>query len=95
MENPMIFEKLNAIIIGATGATGREIVSSCLKSNIWGKIFVPVRRKISRFENLSEEINKLRIIEVEDLEILNKDKAEIIQKFGEEFSKVSLIFKLD
>ena len=52
MDKPKILEKLNAIVIGATGATGREIVSICLKSERWGKIFVPVRRKIQRFENL-------------------------------------------
>ena len=92
MENPKLIEALNAIVIGATGAVGREVVLTLLKSEKWGQIFIPVRRKIDRFDGLTQEqLSKLKTIETPDLDFLSKDKEEIINKFGEEFSKVNNI----
>lgn len=60
-----------ALMIGATGATGRELVELLLKSKDWGKVTVFVRRTIERWENFTdEEKQKFNIITIKDLEEL-------------------------
>ncbi len=89
MEQPIPKEKLNAIIIGGTGASGREVISILQRSDKWGKLFIPVRRRIPRFESLSKEENeKVRFIEVANLDFLSKEKEEIVKTLGEEFGTV-------
>ena len=51
-------KKLNAIIIGATGAVGRELVDYLLMNENYGKITIFVRRVIERWEKLDEEKKK-------------------------------------
>ena len=60
-----------AIIFGATGAVGRELVEYLLNSDDYTLITLIVRRKIERWEKL--ESKKLNIIIVESLDFLIDD----------------------
>lgn len=74
MENTM---KYKAIVIGATGACGRELVDQLLVSPEYDKITIYVRRKINRWENLSDDkAKKLDIKIVDSLDILGEGKEE-------------------
>ena len=67
--------KLNAIVIGATGAVGRELVDYLLSNNNYSKISIFVRRIIDRWIDLPEgKKEKLNIIEVENLDCLENEK---------------------
>ena len=66
--------KLNAIVIGATGAVGRELVDYLLSNNNYNKISIFVRRIIDRWIDLPEgKKEKLNIIEVENLDCLENE----------------------
>ena len=72
-------KKLNAIIIGATGAVGRELVDYLLANDNYGKVTVFVRRIIDRWEKLPEEKKqKLNIIKVENLDFMANEKEQIL-----------------
>ena len=61
----------NVIVIGATGACGRELIDELLDSPYYSTITIPVRRKIERWENLPEEKSKKLVIKiVENLDFL-------------------------
>ena len=71
--------KLNAIIIGATGAVGRELVDYLLMNENYGKITIFVRRVIERWEKLPEDKKqKLNIIKVENLDFMANEKEQIL-----------------
>ena len=53
-------KKINDIIIGVTGAVGRELVDYLLMNENYGKITLFVRRIIDRWENLSEKKIKIK-----------------------------------
>ncbi len=75
----MTDKKINAIIIGATGAVGRELVDYLLMNDNYGKVTIFVRRVIDRWEKLSEEQkNKLNIVKVENLDFMAEDKEKIL-----------------
>ena len=75
----MTDKKINAIIIGATGAVGRELVDYLLMNDNYGKITIFVRRVIDRWDKLSEEQkNKLNIVKVENLDFMAEDKDKIL-----------------
>jgi oxidoreductase len=79
-------KNLKALIIGATGASGRELVDLLLASKYYYNISVIVRRKIDRWENLDENMKKkLKILRCDDLSILCKSKEEIVSFFQNEF----------
>ena len=64
--------KLKAIVIGATGAVGRELVDCLLNNENYAKITIFVRRIIPRWVDLSEnKKQKLNIIEVDSLDCLS------------------------
>ena len=66
--------QLNAIVIGATGAVGRELVDYLLSNNNYNKISIFVRRIIDRWIDLPEgKKQKLNIIEVENLDCLSNE----------------------
>ena len=66
--------KLNAIVIGATGAVGRELVDYLLSNINYNKISIFVRRIIDRWVDLPEgKKEKLNIIEVENLDCLSNE----------------------
>jgi uncharacterized protein YbjT (DUF2867 family) len=72
-------KKINAIIIGATGAVGRELVDYLLMNENYGKITIFVRRVIERWENLPEDKKqKLNIIKVENLDFMANEKEQIL-----------------
>ena len=76
MENE---KKLNAIIIGATGAVGRELVNYLLLNENYGKITIFVRRILDKWEKLSDEQKqKLNIIKVENLDFMGEEKEKIL-----------------
>ena len=69
MESP---SKLKAIVIGATGAVGRELVDFLINNENYSKVTIFVRRMITRWVDLPEEKkNKLNIIEVDSLDCLS------------------------
>ena len=71
MEEPL---KLNAIVIGATGAVGRELVDFLLSDKNYNKISIFVRRIIDRWIDLPEDKKqKLNIIEVDSLDCLEDE----------------------
>ena len=75
----MTDKKINAIIIGATGAVGRELVDYLLMNENYGKITIFVRRVIDRWEKLPEEKKqKLNIVKVENLDFMAGDKEKIL-----------------
>ena len=64
--------ELKAIIIGATGAVGRELVDYLLNNENYKKVTIIVRRMIERWVDLPEvKKNKLNIIEVDSLDCLS------------------------
>ena len=68
-------KKFNAIVIGATGAVGRELVDYLLSSPYYNKISIFVRRIIDRWVDLPEgKKEKLHIIEVDNLDCLSNEK---------------------
>ena len=72
-------KKINAIIIGATGAVGRELVDYLLLNENYGKITIFVRRSIDRWEKLPEDKKqKLNIIKVENLDFLANEKDQLL-----------------
>ena len=76
MENE---KKLNAIIIGATGAVGRELVNYLLLNENYGKITIFVRRILDKWEKLSDDQKqKLNIIKVENLDFMGEEKDKIL-----------------
>ena len=64
-----------ALIFGASGAVGRELVDYLLNSNDYSKITLITRRKIERWEKINTE--KLNIILVESLDFLINDLNKI------------------
>jgi len=66
--------KLNAIVIGATGAVGRELVDYLISNINYNKISIFVRKIIDRWVDLTEgKKEKLNIIEVENLDCLSNE----------------------
>ena len=73
MEQPKL--KLNAIVIGATGAVGRELVEYLLSNENYNKVSIFVRRVLDRWVDLPDEKKqKLNIIEVDNLDCLSDEK---------------------
>ena len=63
---------LKAIVIGATGAVGRELVDYLLNNPNYSKITIFVRRMITRWVDLPEDKKqKLNIIEVDSLDCIS------------------------
>ena len=87
-------QKYKAIIIGASGAIGRELILTLLSSKKYSKITIPVRRTIEEWENLEEnDKKKLNIIKVENLDfLLLKTKEEIEKVIGNE--KYDVLFNV-
>jgi oxidoreductase len=84
---------LKALIIGATGATGRELTDILVNSQHYSEIYVIVRRSIDRWENYNiTQKEKLHIIKYNDLGILGKDKNEIISTLNKDFSDINTVF---
>jgi oxidoreductase len=84
---------LKALIIGATGATGRELTDILVSSQHYSEIYVIARRSIDRWENYNiSQKEKLHVIKHEDLEIIGKDRDEIITTLNKDFSDIDTVF---
>eukprot|EP01016_Furgasonia_blochmanni_P042404 TRINITY_DN5629_c0_g1_i1.p1 TRINITY_DN5629_c0_g1~~TRINITY_DN5629_c0_g1_i1.p1 ORF type:complete len:233 (+),score=63.93 TRINITY_DN5629_c0_g1_i1:155-853(+) len=68
--------QFSAVILGATGAVGRELVDNLLKSPRWKEVNVIVRRRIARWDALEKEnpelFKRLKIIQADNLDSLEK-----------------------
>jgi hypothetical protein len=63
--------QLSALIIGGSGATGRELIDNIFLNSNYESITVLSRRKIPRWENLTEEkLKKFIYIPIENLDDL-------------------------
>jgi uncharacterized protein YbjT (DUF2867 family) len=93
METTQPNKMLKAVIIGATGATGRELTDLLVSSEKYSDVYVVVRRSIDRWENMNvTQKEKLRIIKSENLDILGKDKEEIISTLNVDFTNFDTVF---
>ncbi|CAD8056090.1 unnamed protein product [Paramecium primaurelia] len=62
---------LRAVILGASGAVGRELVVELTNSPKWTEVAVIVRRKLDQWDTLPNK-HKLKITQVDNLDILEK-----------------------
>lgn len=77
-------KELHGIVLGATGATGRELVELLLSSDKWTSITIVIRRKIDRWNNLADkQKNKLKIIQKDNLDFINNNIKELKNIFIE------------
>ena len=76
-------DKLKCVVIGASGAVGRELVDSLIESGNWSEISIITRRKIERWTSLPLTDCKVSFILLEDLEILGKSKEQILKLYPE------------
>lgn len=61
-----------AIVLGGTGATGRELVLDLMASPKWSQVNVIARRKL--YEWLSFDSKKFKYYEIDSFDNLNKQK---------------------
>lgn len=74
----------HALVIGATGATGRELVDHLLKSEFYSTVTVLARRELEKWKNLPEEQSKkLKCIITEDIGIIAQDKDNLNKLFSD------------
>jgi oxidoreductase len=84
--------KLKAVVIGGTGATGRELIDILLVSDKISEVAVFGRRTIDRWENLPEDKQKkFKFIEVQELDALNNNKDHIKTKL-KDLSGYNLVY---
>jgi len=66
---------LKAVILGASGATGRELVKELLASQKWSEVSVIVRRVLDEWKTFPpEQAQKLKLITVSNLDELSDTK---------------------
>ena len=91
----MTDKKINAIIIGATGAVGRELVDYLLMNENYGKVTIFVRRVIDRWEKLPEEKKqKLNIVKVENLDFMSEEKDKILSIMNDKDIQYDVLFNV-
>ena len=91
----MTDKKINAIIIGATGAVGRELVDYLLMNENYGKVTIFVRRVIDRWEKLPEEKKqKLNIVKVGNLDFMSEDKDKILSIMNDKDTQYDVLFNV-
>ena len=91
----MTDKKINAIIIGATGAVGRELVDYLLMNENYGKFTIFVRRVIDIWEKLTEEKKqKLNIVKVENLDFMSEDKDKILSIMNDKDTQYDVLFNV-
>ena len=77
--------KYNAIIIGATGAIGRELILQLLSSKKYSKITIPVRRTIEECDLLNEnEKKRINIVKIDSLDFMSGTKEQLEEKLGKD-----------
>jgi oxidoreductase len=84
--------ELKAVVIGASGAIGRELVDCLIESGKWSEITLITRRKISRWESLPLSTT-IKFVLIEDLDILKESKETLIKTNPElNFEGYSTVF---
>ena len=71
--------KLKAVVIGATGATGRLLVDYLLSSKQWSTVAIITRRKLDLWDSLPMTDCDIKFILVKDLDILAESKDKMIE----------------
>ena len=82
-------EKYKAIVLGATGACGRELNEEFLISQDYSKVTIFVRRKIDRWITIKE--GKVNIVMTENLDFLGNGKVDLEKRLNGEKYYVLLI----
>lgn len=83
---------IKALVVGATGATGRLLVDSLLKNQYYSEVHVLIRRKLDRWDQLDEiERTKLKMTEINDLSLLKEDREKILENIKNDF-KIDTLF---
>ncbi len=74
-----------SIVLGSTGAVGRELIQFLTSSPRYTKIILPLRNPLPDWEKMPEnQKSKLKILKMENFDFLKKSKEEIIEILGEE-----------
>ena len=82
---------MKSIILGGTGSVGRHLVLFMVNSPKYQTIFLPVRHILPEWTSLNpDKKEKLKIIEILNLEFLNYPSAQLVQYFGNE--KIDSLF---
>ena len=71
------------ILLGSTGAVGRELLECLLSSSKYSQIILPLRNPLKEWENYPlEQREKMKIIKRENFDFLNGTKEELIEILG-------------
>jgi hypothetical protein len=74
-----------SIVLGSTGAVGRELIQCLTSSPKYSKILLPLRNPLPEWEKMPDnQKSKLKILKMENFDFLKKSKEEIIEILGEE-----------
>ena len=89
--------KLNALILGGSGAVGRILVKSLLNNNNYNKIVLITRKKLDEWDdktkNKIENLNKLDILIVNNLDFLSENKENIAKTLNiKDFNYINTVF---
>lgn len=76
-------KSLKCVVIGGSGAVGRELVDYLINSGNWVEVTLIVRRKIDRWSKLPMNGTKVNFILLENLDILGKSREEILKLYPE------------
>ena len=72
-----------SILLGSTGAVGRELLECLLSSSKYSQIILPLRNPLKEWENYPlEQREKMKIIKRENFDFLNGTKEELIEILG-------------
>lgn len=74
---------LKAVVIGASGATGREVVDYLIESGKWAVITIIGRRKIDRWNEFPISDTKINFVITENLDILGENVEKMTKLYPE------------
>ena len=75
--------KLKAFVVGASGASGRELVDYLIHSKEWSEITIISRRKLDRWNNLPLSDCSIKFVIVDNLDIMGEPKDKILKLYPE------------
>lgn len=76
----MTYGDLKAVVIGASGAVGRVIVDYLVNSGKWSKVVIITRRKLKQWDSFPMTKCEIKMVIVENLDILGESKEEMLKK---------------
>lgn len=74
---------MKALVIGASGSTGRMLVDYLITSKKWKEVLIISRRKLSIWESMPMTDCEVKFVMMDRLDILGKPKDEILQAYPE------------